>query len=475
VVDVEGWWEFVAAVVVCGGSVIGLALASMLARDGHRVTVLEADQAEPPSNPAEAWSGWERGGVPQFWQAHNLFARFRSVADQELPGLTEALVDAGCVWVDPIADLPPTISDRSPRRGDDGFRFVTGRRPVIEAAVAAYGARQANLTVRRGVRVAGLVPGRFAVAGVPHVVGVRTEDGTEIPAELVVDAMGRRTPSNRWLADIGARPPTSEELDRGFVYYTRYYTGLVRPQLRAPTLASMGSFSIATLLGDNDTWSVTLFGSTGDPPLKALRDNDVFTRVVGACPLHAHWVGGHPLGDVLPMAGIVDRHRRLVADGDPVATGFVAVGDAWACTNPSAGRGISVGIMHAKVLRDVVLHHLDDPGAMAREFDLQTEAMVAPYFWHQMRVDEARFAEMDAIRDERPMPPPDSSRAHFEAVARADPDVFRAMLEIVNCLATPEDVLSRPAVRARLGAVTPAALGPVPGPDRDELLRLLAA
>ncbi len=41
------------------------------------------------------------------------------------------------MWVDYVAAMPPTITDRAPRPGDDDLRFVTGRRPVIEAVVAA--------------------------------------------------------------------------------------------------------------------------------------------------------------------------------------------------------------------------------------------------------------------------------------------------------------------------------------------------
>src|SRR5205823_1493432 len=50
------------------------------------------------------------------------------------------------------------------------------------------------------------------------------------------------------------------------------------------------------------------------------------------------------------MAGVMDRHRRFILEGRPVATGLVAVGDAWACTNLSAGRGLSVGAVHTQML-----------------------------------------------------------------------------------------------------------------------------
>ena len=203
-------------------------------------------------------------GVPQFHQAHNLFARFRGVADRELPGLTNRLIDAGCAWIDPLADMPPSIPDRTARPGDEIFRFVTGRRPVVEAVVTKYAADQPGVTFRRGVKVDRADPGAVPrSAGAPSVVGVRTADGEEIPADLVIDALGRRTPSAAWLTADRRAPPIVESLDRGFTYYTRYFTGLVRPELRAPGLSPMGSFSIATLRGDNDTWSVTLVRSDG--------------------------------------------------------------------------------------------------------------------------------------------------------------------------------------------------------------------
>ena len=446
----------------------------MLARDGHDVTVFEADPDPPPAVPVDAWMSWGRKGVAQFDQPHNLFAGFRRVCDEELPGLTDRLLEAGCVWVDLLAAAPPTV-DKTPRPEDSTLRYVTGRRPVFEAVVAAAAAEEPGVTVRRGVRLEGFVAGAEALPGAPHVVGVRTRDGEHIPADLVVDAMGRRSAAPKWVVELGAREPHEEAEDCGFAYYTRYFHGHDRPQRIGPALMPLGSISLLTLDGDNDTWSLTMFAMMGDAPLKQLRFNDRFDAVIHACPLQAHWLDGEPITDVLPMAGVLDRYRRFADDRGPVVTGFAAVGDSWACTNPSAGRGLSVGIVHAQQLRRCVAEALDDPVAFAELWDARTEEVVSPFYRNQIASDRVRLAQMRAIGEGLEPPRDDSLMARFAAVAPRDPDLFRNFLEMVQCLALPQEVLRRPGVEEKLESLAAEAEpGPLPGPDRDQLLAILA-
>jgi 2-polyprenyl-6-methoxyphenol hydroxylase-like FAD-dependent oxidoreductase len=464
----------VASIVVCGGGVIGLSAAMMLARDGHRVTVLEQDPAPPPTGADLAWEGWERRGVAQFHQPHQLLPPFRNVLDAELPGMVDRLVEAGCVWVDPMAVLPPTITDRTPRPGDDRFRFVTGRRPVVEAVLAAATDEQDGVDVRRGVTVAGLLTGPSAIEGVPHVTGVRTDTGEAIEADLVVDAAGRRTRLADWLLAIGARAPHVESETGGFVYHTRYFRGPRLPRLMAAPVSEMGTFSLLTVPGDNGTWSVTVWAAAADTALRRLGDVDRFTAVVGACRLHAHWVRGEAITGVLTMAGVLDRYRRYVVDDQPVATGIAAVGDAWACTNPSAGRGITVGMLHAQCLRDVVRSDLDDPERFVRAWDEVTETRIAPFYWDQITADRARMAEMNALREGTEPPAPDPYVAAVIAAMPHDPDVFRAAIETATCMVRPDEVFSRPGLMDKVRALAGAEPMRAPGPDRAELLALLS-
>lgn len=467
------------SILIIGGGVCGLGTALLLARDGHDVTLLERDPGEVPRSLDEVWQNWTRKGVPQFRQPHNFMPGLRRLLETELPDVWSAFGRAGAGKFDMVHPLPPSFADHSPRPIDDQLWTLTARRPVGEWVFATAAANTPHLTLRRGVQVTGLLTGAAALSNTPHVTGVRTSGGEELRADLVVDAMGRYSRSVDWLAAIGARAPYEEQADSGFAYYTRYFSG-TQPARRGPTLAPIGTMSLLTLPGDNGTWSVTIFTSAGDQPLKNLRHEEPWTRTVRACPLHAHWLDGEPTTTVLPMSGIVDRYRRFVVDDAPVVTGFVAVADAWGCTNPSAGRGLTVGFLHGRVLRDVLRAGVDHPARVVREFDRRTEAEIAPWYHSQIATDRARFAEIEALREGRQPPPGDELAADTAALLMtmgADPDLFRAALEYIGTMTPVQEILRRPDVEAKVAAIKAAMGGrpamQIPGPTRAQLLELM--
>jgi len=465
-------------IVIVGGGICGLTAALLLARDGHEVTVLDRDLHPPPQSPIEAWDQWQRGGVRQFRQPHNLMPGLRLLLEAELPDVQASLAAAGASRFDLLNPLPPFLSDRSPRPIDDRLWTLTARRPVAEWVFARAAEEHPGITIRRGMHVTGVIGGAAAIAGTPHVVGIKTADGEEIRADLVVDASGRESPGPQWLAAIGSRPAYEEQEDCGFTYYTRYFQGSAPPARTAPVLTPFESMSVLTLPGDNDTWSVTIFVESGDQPLKNLRHQHQWSDAVRACPLHAHWIDGEAITDVLPMAGIADRYRRFTVDGTPVVTGYVALADAWACTNPSAGRGLTVGALHARLLRDV-LRECTDPGEIVREFDRRTESDMAPWYHAQIAVDRARFGQMAAAREGRPAPTPNRLAARIGGLMSLmlDPDLFRASLEYLGTITPVQTILERSEIAARIRAardvMKDAPPMQIPGPNRKQLLELV--
>lgn len=468
-------------VLVLGGGVCGLATGMMLARDGHDVTLLERDDSPLPANAGEA-TRWDRPGVSQFIQAHYMHGLFRHVLDANLPDVRDELLSKwGALRYDPLIELiPPTISDREPREGDDRFWTVTARRAVLEAAFATAASKQEGLEVRRGVKISSLLAGTEVIPGVPHIVGAQTDQG-EFNADFVVDAMGRASKLPEMLTALGGRPPFEEAEECGYTYYGRTFRskGGEMPASMGTFLVEIGSVSVLTLPADNDTWQIVVFIAAGDQPLKELRHEEKWNRLVSSVPLKAHWLDGEALGPIQAMSGIMDRRRTFQVDGQPVVTGLAAVADAWACTNPSLGRGISLGIRHASCLRDAVrdAHH---PKQFAEDWNELTMQEFDPWYDAQVTMDRARVAEMDAAREGRVVeqdlddPAAAMTRAFMTAV-RYDADVFRGFLEIMACISTPQEVVGGEGMFEKMVA---ASEGREPfkaaGPTREELLAICA-
>ena len=452
---------------MCGAGVNGLTTAMMLAKDGHEVTVLERDAAVPPS-PGEAWDAWERRGVGQFRLPHFLLPGFRRVIHEELPELEDALVAGGALRMNVLGPFAEALDP------EDRNLVVTARRPLVEAVVAGVAATCPGMTIRRGVPIAGVLAEEGTSS--PHVVGVRTEAGEEVRGDLVVDLLGRRSPMARWLVEAGARAPLVEEEDSGFVYYGRHVR-TADGSVLGPVLDFFGSVGLLVLPAEGGISGVGVIGWSGDAELRALRHEGPWRAVVGLLPEGDKILAAEPLDGIAVMAGIEDRYRRYVVDGEPVATGVVSVGDAWACTNPTLGRGISLGSRHARMLRDVLREvGFDDPDALVRRFDELTEERQTPWYRSTVWHDRHRIADFEAAIDGRDRAEDELWERFlaFSGAAFGDMTLLPHFLETFRLDRRPEEVLTDPSVTGHLEAngIKPRV---GVGPSRRDVLHAAAS
>ena len=279
-----------ATILVLGAGMNGLALAMLLAKDGHDVTVLERDANEPVDDPEEAWKGWERRGVGQFRMLHSCCpggaARSKPSSRRCSPSWRLAV---GCASTPSPAC--PTSSPAGFRPGDERFETVTARRPVLEGAVAAAARRRQECGSVAGSGD-GLSTNATADTAPPRSPAWSPSTTGRSPPTWSSTG-GRRSALPSWLEAIDARQPIEERDDSGFVYYGRHFRsadGSV-PPCKNKILTHHDSLSILTLPADNGTWGVGFVTSASDKELRrcAIPRRE---RALAEYPMAAHWMDG---------------------------------------------------------------------------------------------------------------------------------------------------------------------------------------
>ena len=478
-------------VVIAGGGGTGCFAALLLARAGHEVTVLERDELAVHQDVEAAAAAALRPTAPQIVQPHIIMARTRELLRDQLPDVYQGLLRAGAVAAPLSTQMPPSLPDKTPRPGDERLTVMATRRSTLDLVLLRAVTSQPGITLRMNVKVTGLLTGQLSglAAGPgtpPHVTGVRTADG-DLPADVVVDATGRRSAIDDWLAAIGARATGYQQAECGIAYYSRHYR--LRPGATPPgeplrrMVAALDEFLVGLWPADNGAMQLGVFPLAADHRFRAVRDPDIFTRVVSTVPAYRAWLDVlDPITGVFPMGGLHNTLRRLVTAGVPVATGLHAIGDCVCTTNPTLGRGLAFALTGAADLTSTLAKFPGDPYAQALAMDDLVTAHLEPHYLEQAIVDGARLGQARHLVFGEPAPqqPPQApdrvSYAELRTAMPHDPVAFRAFWRIMGMQALPAEIYTDPLVvastRRLLG--TPGAVPPQDQPTREELAAALS-
>lgn len=458
-------------VVVLGAGPSGLAAALVLARDGHHVTLIERDGMAPCRS--EEAVRWDRKGIPHFLQPHAFIPRGRNELREHLPDVHASMLREGAYDLDLRTKLPG-----APVPEDAELQYVRVRRPLIEWTLRDAAASTPRIETRPGVRAQGVRLRDGAMAGVDV-------EGGWLDADVVIDAMGRTSPMEDWLAARGAVLGTREKSECGVIYYSRYYR--LRPGRSFPDgpwlvgpRGDLGHMGFMSFPGDNGTFAGGLAIPTGVPELKVFRHEAAYEAAVASIPLLRMWADPdlvEPITPVAPMGGLQNAILTL----DPGAPdGLFPLGDALCHTDPVLAHGLSFALIHAAEIARSLRER--DSLREAREDYL---ARVTPSL--RERYDFVTALDDQRLRMWRGEPVDftrrDGAYALFSffagaAAAMVDPDVFRVFVRRIGLLDSTRVLDDDPVMQERIEGLfreLRAKPRPAAGPTREEMLELTAA
>jgi hypothetical protein len=287
-----------------------------------------------------------------------------------------------------------------------------------------------------------------------------------VSGDLVVDCSGRRSKLRTWLPEIGTPPVREASSPCGIFYTSRFYRlldGVEPPKLDGGIVGvDLGYLKVGIFAGDSRVFSITLAASPADPEMRRVLRQPGFEAAVAAVPTAAAWASPElsvPVSEVHGMAKLDNTRRWLVEDGEPLAQGFVAVGDSLIHTNPIVGRGCSLAWTSAFDLADCLDAHADDPRALALAYHACVERNIAP--WYQLQLAQDADAIEVAEAQQRGEDPFRTQNADGSQNPKAfvrsllkeglmpalqeDLGVLRIFMRALNLLDPPGDLFRNPA------------------------------
>ena len=331
--------------VVLGGGIGGLAAAGVLARHFERVTLVERDGY--PAAPATPALPVVRPHTLHGEHAHVLLAGGLCTLSRLVPDLPKWLDEAGFPEGDLTYHTRVAFEGRWLPRARSGIPIRSCTRGVVELLLARDVARRDNVRVLAESKAEGLLGGA-TVRGVRVARGGAEE---EIAADLVVDAMGRGSPSVEWLAAMNVPPAEEIVVDPGVVYSSCWFEPPPDIDDDWTALATLPSAPRDRRMGialriaaDRLHCSAVEYGRPR--PLRSPAELVAHMERLCVPELHRLLRASRPVSNVSVFANTQNRWRRH-GSLPWFPDGFVILGDAVCSLNPRYGQGMTVASLGA--------------------------------------------------------------------------------------------------------------------------------
>lgn len=427
--------------VVLGGSIAGLLAAQALTDHVDEVLVVERDRL--PEGPVR------RPGVPQSAHLHALLSRGLREIEQLLPGFAADLAAAGSRVFDFCADTAIYNPSGWGVRFPSPLKIHGASRLLMESVLRERVRAHPKVVLSTGRAVVGLVGDTTTVTGVRlHATPA------PVDADLVVDATGRGSRADHWLAELGCPPVPEAVVDAHVGYASRQYDIPERHtadwhacyvQLAAPH-RPRGAV-LAPIEGNR--WIVSLLGVTAHRPTRA---EDDFLDFVRSLPTPAI---ANALTEATPLTPVVTthttgNHRRYVELAHSQPINLIRLGDAVCSLNPVYAQGMSTAAAGAALLARCcrAQRHGTD---LARRFHRQL-AHITDWAWQPTTAGDLSWPTTEGG------PPTPFQRLvirytqHVFAGATKSPHVQRSVLDVLHLLRPPRSLLAPSTVTHTLGS-----------------------
>jgi 2-polyprenyl-6-methoxyphenol hydroxylase-like FAD-dependent oxidoreductase len=419
-----------------------------------------------------------------------------SIIQDKYPDLLEAFYQAGARRVDFAEMLPPELKAQyRPAAIDEKLWVLLCRRATMETVLRRHVESLPHINIVNNCKVTGMLT-HSSAAGDLTATGIAVERegvSSSRPADIVVDASGRKSKFPIWFAALG-RDLVEENADAEIVYYTKHYrlqAGRSEPSRGERAGAGdLGYLKYGVFPGDNGHFSIILCLPLAEKLLlQVVRDSAQFDEICRNIPGLAAWLDDNRSSATTEPFGMADIRsvwRHYLPNDEPLARNFFAVGDAALRTNPLYGRGCSIGILHAHILVEVIAAD-DDPLVRARHFEARTENELRPIYTASLREDKSGIQRSAAILEGHTIDKPDNLKKWFRgafadafrAASREQLHVMRGAMKTFHLLEKPGDFLKEPKIRWTVlrymlrGRRRNSAKRLQPGPDRQQMHQLL--